>query len=101
MKIKTGDKVKITTGKDRGKEGKVEQALPKKERVVVSGVNLVKKHRRGRSQQDPGGIIEMAAAVNVSNVKLICPTCGEATRVGYEFQGDKKVRVCKECGEPA
>lgn len=98
MKIKRGDQVKIITGKDRGKTGKVERAFPKKKRVVVAGVNLVKKHHRGRGLQDPGGIIKMPAPLDVSKVMLICPLCKEATRVGYEFEGERKMRACKKCG---
>ncbi|MCD6528364.1 50S ribosomal protein L24 [bacterium] len=104
MKIKRGDTVLIITGKYRGRKGKVLKALPREERVVVEGVNLRKKHVRARRAGEKGQIIEMPAPIHVSNVKLVCPKCGKAARVGYKVfldaKGQKsKVRICKKCGQ--
>ena len=98
MHIKTGDKVKVIAGKDKGKEGAVLQALPKADRVVVEGVNVVKKHRKA-TQQNEAGILEQEAPIHVSNVQLIDPKSGKATRVGVKTVDGKKVRVAKKSGE--
>ncbi len=98
-KIKREDLVVVIAGKDKGKKGKVIRVLPKKQRLVVEGVNIVKKHQRPTATK-PGGIIEMPAPIHVSNVMLLCPKCGQATRVGFTFLEDgTKVRKCKKCGE--
>jgi len=97
-KIKKGDKVVILTGKDKGKTGEVTQVLPKEDRVVVAGVNTVKRHQR-QTQTTPGGIEEKDAPIHVSNVALADPKTGEATRVGFKVEGDKKVRIAKKSGE--
>ena len=97
MKIKKGDTVEVTTGKFRGKQGKIMEALPKDGKVVVEGVNLVKRHRKPVSQGAPGGIVDIIKPVDVSNVMLVCPACGKLTRVGYSTVENKKVRVCKKC----
>ena len=103
-KIKKGDTVEIISGNDRELRGTVQWVLPKDNRVVISGINIVKKHQRpvraGRTQVQPG-IIEFEAPVHISNVMLVCPKCDERTRVGFSRQEDgRKVRVCKECSEP-
>ena len=97
-KIKKGDKVIVLTGRDKGKTGEVTQVLPKEDRVVVSGVNVVKRHQRP-SQTTPGGIVEKNASIHVSNVALADPKSGEATRVGFKIEDGKKVRVAKKSGE--
>ncbi len=97
-KIKKGDKVIVLTGRDKGKTGEVTQVLPKEERVVVSGVNVVKRHQRP-SQTNPGGIVEKNASIHVSNVALVDPKSGEATRVGFKIEDGEKVRVAKKSGE--
>ncbi|WP_306016518.1 50S ribosomal protein L24 [Oceanicaulis sp. MMSF_3324] len=97
-KIKKGDKVIVLTGRDKGKTGEVTQVLPKEDRVVVSGVNVVKRHQRP-SQTTPGGIVEKNASIHVSNVALADPKTGEATRVGFKVEDGKKVRVAKKSGE--
>ena len=97
-KIKKGDKVIVLTGRDKGKTGEVTQVLPKEERVVVSGVNVVKRHQRA-TQTAPGGIVEKNASIHVSNVALVDPKSGEATRVGFKVEDGKKVRVAKKSGE--
>ncbi|MEA3344767.1 MAG: 50S ribosomal protein L24 [Chloroflexota bacterium] len=104
MKIKVGDLVEVISGDDRGLAGRVRVALPKEDRVIVEGINFVWKHQRpmpsgGRGGQVEGGIIEFEAPIHVSNVMLICPSCDQRTRVGYEFlESGEKVRVCKKCG---
>lgn len=99
MKIKTNDKVKILAGKDRGKEGKVIQVFPKEGKIVVEGLNLMKKHLRPKKRGEKGQVIELAAPFSASNVMLICEKCGKPTRVGYKFEGDIKKRTCKKCKE--
>jgi ribosomal protein L24, bacterial/organelle len=99
MFVKKGDKVKVITGKDKNKEGIVLEALPKKDKVVVEGVNVVKKHQKPSQTAPQGGIVEFEAPIHVSNVMLIDPSNGEATRVGYKEVDGKKVRVSKKTGE--
>jgi large subunit ribosomal protein L24 len=115
MKIRKGDLVQMMSGKDRGKQGTVLEALPKERRVIVENLNLVKEHRRPKPMKDasrmgtpqirPGGIYDIASPVPVSNVMLVCPVCQRPTRVGYSMReskdGVKKVRVCSrhDCGE--
>lgn len=98
MRIKSGDKVRVIAGKDKGQEGIVLKTLPKENRVVVEGVNIVKKHSKP-SQLTQGGIEEVEAAIHVSNVMLIDPSTDEPTRVGYRFEDGKKVRYSKKSGE--
>ena len=98
MRIKKNDTVKVITGKDAGKTGKVLVALPKESRVVVEGVNVQKKHRKARKAQDVSKIEEQNGAIQASNVMVVCPKCGKTTRVAYATEGDKKIRVCKKCG---
>lgn len=99
FEVKTGDTVLVIAGKDKGKTGKITASNREKGRVVVEGVNIVHKHRKPRSQKDRGGIKKEEASIDVSNVQIICPTCGKATRIAQAFD-DKgnKHRVCKKCG---
>lgn len=97
-KIKKNDEVKVITGKDRGKTGRVLKIDHETDRVVVEGVNMVKKAVKKKKQNDRGGIIEVEAAMHISNVMIICRKCGP-TRIGYKFEGDKKLRLCRKCGE--
>jgi len=99
MFVKKGDKVKVITGKDKNKEGVVLAAFPKKDKVVVEGVNVVKKHQKPSQTAPQGGIVEMEAPIHVSNVLVLDPSNGEATRVGYKEVDGKKVRVSKKTGE--
>ncbi len=100
MKIKKGDKVKIIAGKDKGKEGKVLQVMPDKEKVVVEGLNLLIKHVKPRRAGEKGQRIQFPAPFHISNVMLVCPKCNKPTRVGYKIlENKKKVRVCKKCKE--
>lgn len=96
MKIQKGDKVKIILGKDRGKVGKVELVLAKKNKVFVGGANLYKRHVRKHGDIQ-GGIIDIPKSLNVSNVALICPNCNKMTRVGFKLAGDTKLRICRKC----
>lgn len=99
MFIKRNDKVKVIAGKDKGKEGEVLQAIPARDRVVVKGVNIVKKHQKPTNDNPSGGIVEVEAPIHVSNVMLIDPSNNEATRVGFKVGDGKKVRVSKKTGE--
>lgn len=98
-KIKKGEQVIIISGKYRGKKGKVLRVLPKEKKIAVEGVNLAKKHVRPKKSGEKGQVVEMPLPLHISNVKLICSKCGKATRVGYKFEGEKKYRVCKKCGQ--
>jgi len=98
MKVKKNDTVLVITGKDAGKTAKVLTALPKENRVIVDGVNIQKKHKKARSAQDVSSIQNQPGAIDASNVMVVCPTCGKATRVAYTVEGDKKARICKKCG---
>ena len=98
-KIRKNDTVEVIAGKDKGKRGEVVRVDLKKERVVVSGVNIVKKAMKKKSQQDQGGIAEVEAPLNISNVGIVCKKCGKTVRIGYKIDGDKKVRVCRKCGD--
>jgi large subunit ribosomal protein L24 len=104
MKIKKGDKVKILTGKDRGKKGKVLQVFPKNNRISVEGLNILIKHLRPQKRGEQGQRIEFPGLISASNVALICSKCGKETRVGYKIVKDenskaKKFRFCKKCQE--
>lgn len=99
MKLRKGDIVIITKGKDRGKKAKILRALPSDGKIVVEGVNIHKKNRRRRSQTEPGQIISIPLPFSVSNVKIICGKCGKAMRVQYQGIGKEKVRVCSSCSE--
>ena len=101
VKIHKDDNVEVLAGKDKGKRGTVVRVFEKngKVRVLVSGVNLVKKAIKRRSQQEAGGIAEVEAPLDISNVGLVCKKCGRPVKVGYKFDGDKKIRVCRKCGE--
>jgi len=101
MKIKKGDTVLIISGKNRGKKGKVLKVFPQEERIIVEGANLRKKHVRPRKAGEKGQIIEMPAPFHVSNVKIICPKCKQAARIGYKIilkdKEKSKSRICKKC----
>ena len=100
MHVKTGDKVVVLSGKDKGKEGKVLSVNPEKRTVIVEGVSVATKHKKPRRQGETGGIIQQEAALNMSNVMHVCKKCGKPTRIGYTVLKDgSKVRVCKKCNE--
>jgi len=100
LKIKKGDEVVMLSGKDRGRRGKILKVLVKSGRVVVEGLNLVKKHRRPKKQGEKGEIVLLPRAVDISNVALRCPRCDRPVKIGYRLSGDKKLRVCRKCQEP-
>ncbi|MGN0762418.1 MAG: 50S ribosomal protein L24 [Aristaeellaceae bacterium] len=106
MHVKSNDQVVVISGKDKGKKGKITAAFPKAGRVTVEGVNLVTKHQKARNAMQPGGIIKKELPIDASNVMLICPKCGKATRVAHKVttvtlengkQDRKMIRVCKKC----
>ncbi len=99
LKIKKGDRVVVLSGKDKGKEGVVQRALPADRKVVVEGVNTAKRHQKARSATEAGGILEIDKPIDISNVAVISPADGKATRVGYKVVDGKKIRVCKRTGE--
>lgn len=98
FKIRKDDTVEIISGKDKGKRGSVIRVIREKDRVIVSGLNLVKKAMKKKSQQDRGGIVEIEAPLHISNVMVVCKKCGPV-KIGYKIEGDKKIRVCRKCGE--
>jgi len=100
MKIRKNDNVIVITGKDKGKTGSVRYAYPRKERLVVEGINMMKRHTKPRTATDPGGVIHREAPIKVSNVRLVCSKCNEPTSVGYRsLEKGGKVRFCKQCKE--
>ena len=98
-KIKKGDNVQILLGKDRGRSGKVERILSDKGKVVVGGINVVKRHIGKKVTGQQGQILDMVKPINISNVSLICPNCKKPTRVGFKIEGNVKMRICKKCKE--
>ena len=103
QRIKKGDTVEVIAGKDLGERGEVVSVLPKDNRVVVQGINVMKRHQKAKqagNQQIPAQIVEFDAPLNLSNVMLVCPNCNKKTRVGFKVREDGfKVRVCKKCGK--
>jgi large subunit ribosomal protein L24 len=100
MRIIKNDTVKVIGGNQKGKVGKVLKVFPKSKRIIVEKVNLIKRHQKPKSQQDPGGIVEKEASIHISNVLLVCPKCSTPARTGVGHLADgKKVRVCKSCNE--
>lgn len=99
MKIKSGDKVIMLSGKDKGKSGKVLQVFTKESRVVVEGLNLAIKHQKARKQGEKGQRIQFPTAIAVSKVALVCSKCNKAVRIGYKIEENKKFRVCSKCKE--
>lgn len=97
MKIRKNDQVKILSGKDRGKTGKVLRVIPKSRKALIEGLNLVKKHSRPRRQGEKGQRVTVPAPVDISSVMLVCPKCSKAARVGFKISGKNKYRVCKKC----
>lgn len=96
--VRKGDKVQVLSGKDKGAQGEVKRVIPATGRVVVEGVAMVKKAQRPDQQGNNGGIIQREAAIDASNVMLVCPKCGQATRVARKHDGKNLIRVCKKCG---
>ncbi|MDR2601253.1 MAG: 50S ribosomal protein L24 [Spirochaetaceae bacterium] len=98
IKLKKEDSVEVIAGKDNGKRGKIIKILRDKDRVLIEGVNMVKKAQKRKNAQDRGGIIEIEAPLHISNVMILCKKCGP-TRIGYEINGKEKKRICRKCKE--
>jgi large subunit ribosomal protein L24 len=98
LHVKQGDTVQLLSGKNKGKRGKVLAASPKEGKIIVEGVNIVKKHVKPRKMGEQGGIIEVEGAFYAAKAQLVCPKCDKPTRIGHSFVEGKKVRVCKKCG---
>ena len=103
LNVKSGDTVVVISGKDKGKEGKIQKAFPATGKIIVEGVAMVKKHQKPRGQGLPGGIVEKESAIPACKVMLVCPSCGKATRIAHAFVEKNgksvKVRACKKCGK--
>jgi len=98
MKIKKGDRVKIIQGKDRGREGVVKRVIPKENKIIVDGINIAKKHVKPRGEDQKGGIIRVEKPLHASKAMVICPACGQPTRVGYQVdKKGEKYRICRKC----
>ncbi|OQY67394.1 50S ribosomal protein L24 [Microgenomates bacterium UTCPR1] len=97
MKIKKGDKIKVISGKDKGRDGVVERVYKKSEKILVQGINIFKKHLKKSEQSPQGGIADVPRPILASKVALICSKCGKPTRVGFRVEKDKKFRICKKC----
>ncbi len=97
MKVKKGDTVLIIAGKDKGRTGKIIRSFPKDLKILVEGINLKKKHVRPKKEGEKGQVVEIPGALETSNVKIVCPKCGKASRVGYKLEKDRKFRICKKC----
>ena len=97
VNIKRDDEVEVLHGKDRGSRGRVVRVLPREGRVMVEGVARAKKHSRPTKQRQQGGIIDVEQFVDISNVAIVCGSCGQPTRVGHRFEDGKKLRVCRKC----
>lgn len=97
MKIKTGDEVVVLLGKDKGKKGNIERVFPHLKKVLVSGVNIYKRHKKPQGRTLQGGIIDITKPISTSNVALVCPKCKLPTKVGYKSEGEAKKRICKKC----
>ena len=101
MKIHKGDTVKIITGKDKDKTGKILKVLLKKNSILIEGLNLYKKHVRSKRQGEKGEMVLVPRPIDVSNVMLVCSNCGQAVKIGYRFDAERKLRICKKCGAAA
>lgn len=100
MHVRKGDKVKVLSGNERGKSGKILKVFPGSERAIVQGLNMIKRHTRPSQRNQQGGIIEREAPIHVSNLRLICPGCGKATGISRTRDAEGRLRrVCKACGE--
>ena len=97
MKLRKGDQIIVTIGKDKGRKGKIESVNEKEQTVVVPGVNIYKRHEKKRDEKRQGGIIEFARPLSLGKVALLCPKCGKQTRVGYLVTKGEKERICKKC----
>lgn len=99
MKIKKGDTVQVLSGNDKGKTGTVLEIMPKVDKVVAKGINVRRKHIKPKKQGQEGGILSIECPVHASKLGVVCPKCNKPVRVGFSIEKDKKIRVCKKCGE--
>jgi large subunit ribosomal protein L24 len=99
MKLKKGDTVTVSVGRDRGKKGKVDSIDPKTAMITVAGVGMVKRHMKRRDEKNPGGIIDIVKPIHASKVALVCPSCGKPTRIGINVSGGDRTRICRKCGK--
>ncbi|MCB9202096.1 MAG: 50S ribosomal protein L24 [Flavobacteriales bacterium] len=99
VKIRKGDQVQVIAGSAKGSKGEITQVIKEKNRAVVGGVNMIKKHVKPNAQNPQGGIVEVEAPIHISNLAIVDPKSGKPTRVGYKFDGDKKIRIAKDSGE--
>jgi len=97
MKIKKNDLVMVSKGKDKGKTGKVERVILKSGKIVISGINIYKKHGKPTKKNPKGGIIDITVPVRVENVAVVCPSCSKPSKIGYKIMKDNKARICKKC----
>jgi len=97
MKLRKGDEIKVTVGKDKGKTGKIEKVFPRLGKVLVAGVNMYKRHVKPRDPRRPSGILDIVKPLPVGNVALICPKCKQQTRAGFLLEGNEKIRICRKC----
>lgn len=97
MKIHKNDTVKILSGKDKGKTGKVLKVFPKESKILVENINVYKKHIRPKKQGEKGQIVELPRPIYVAKAAIICQSCGKAARIGYRVEGKSKLRICKKC----
>lgn len=99
MKLKKGDTIIVTLGKDKGSRGKIEKILPDKATIIVAGINVSKRHKKRRDEKNPGGIIDIVKPIDSSKVAIVCPSCGKPTRIGYMVSKNEKIRVCRKCNK--
>lgn len=99
MKLKKGDTIIVTIGRDKGHKGKIEKIYPEESAVRVAGINVSKRHTKRKDDKHPGGIIDIVKPIRVSKIALVCPSCNKPTRVGYIVAKKEKVRVCRKCGK--
>lgn len=97
MKLKKGDQVVVTIGKDKGRKGKVEKLWPEKDVILLPGLNVYKRHLKKRDEKNQGGIVDISRPIAVSKVAFFCPSCKKASRLGYKMTKTKKIRICKKC----
>lgn len=99
MKLKRGDEVLVSRGKDKGKKGKIEKVMTRENMVLIPGVNLYKRHYKSRMQNKPSEIIEITKPLHAENVTFLCPNCHKESRIGYKVDNKEKVRICKKCNK--
>jgi large subunit ribosomal protein L24 len=97
MKLKKGDKVKVITGKDKGRDGVIDRVYNKANKVLVTGINIYKRHVKKNEQMPQGGVVDIPRPIDISKIMLVCPKCNKETKVGYKVENGKKVRICKTC----